>query len=124
MLRHGLNYADSLVKSRPPGTVRIEIDNASRTITTVWEVVQIAIEFPLPAEHLSGDDVADILCAAHITVEALELGNSPDLFVDGDTVEVWQIDGGGEKKLLAAAEVSVTPLTCSECDLKGGSYAN
>ena len=56
-------------------------------------------------------------------LEALEQDDRPYRFVDGDTVEVWQILNDGELRLLATAAVTVTPLICEDC-ANGRSYLN
>ena len=55
----------------------------------------------------------DVLSVARTAIKALEEDDQPYRFVDGDTVEVWQILNDGELRLLAMAAVSVT--LCSEC---------
>ena len=96
----------------------------NRRITAVWESLQITKEAAFVPEDLSENDVLDVFSAAQTAIEALEQADPPLRFVDGDTVEVWQILNDGEPRLLATAAVSVTPLLCSECDLKGGPHAN
>ena len=66
-------------------------------------------------EHLSGNDDLDVFSAAQMAIKALEQDNRPYRFVDGDTVEIWQILNNGELRLLATAAVTVTPLICEDC---------
>ena len=57
-------------------------------------------------DHLSGNDDLDVFSAAQMAIKALEQDNRPYRFVDGDTVEVWQILNDGELRLLATAALS------------------
>jgi hypothetical protein len=109
------NVEDNCRKSRPPTTVRIEVDLVKRKVTVVWELLQIKKEVAFALEHLSDNDGLDVFSAAQAVIEALEQDDPPFRFVDGDRVEVWQILNDGDPRLLATAAVSVTPLLCSEC---------
>lgn len=115
------NIGDSYIKSRPPTIVRIEVDLVNRKITAVWELLQIAKQMAFALEHSSGDDDSEVFSAAQTAIEALEKEDPPLRFVDGDTVEVWQILNDGELRLLATAAVSAT--LCTEC-ANGGSLPN
>jgi hypothetical protein len=61
------NVGDCYAKSRPPTTVRIEVDLVNRKITATWELLQITKEAAFPLEHLSGDDFFDVLSAASLS---------------------------------------------------------
>jgi hypothetical protein len=120
---HEFNDAGMYAKSRPPTTVRIDVDLVSRKITAVWELFQVAKEMAFAPDHLSGNDDLDVFSAAQMAIKALEQDNRPYRFVDGDTVEIWQILNNGELRLLATAAVTVTPLICDDC-ANGGSCLN
>jgi len=109
------NIGGSFARFRPPATVKIEVDLVKRKVTVVWELLQIKKEVAFALEHLSDDDGLDVFSAVQSTIEALEENDPPFRFVDGDTVEVWQILNDGGPRLLATAAVSVTPLLCSVC---------
>ena len=109
------NVEDNCGKSRPPTTVRIEVDLVKRKVTVLWELLQIKKEVTFALEHQSDSDGRDVFCAAQAVIASLEQGDPPFRFVDRDTVEVWQILNDGDPRLLATAAVSVTPLLCSEC---------
>jgi hypothetical protein len=117
------NVEDNCGKSRPPTTVRIEVDLVKRKVTVVWEIVQIKKEVAFALEHLSDHNGLDVFSAAQAAIEALEQDDPQFRFVDGDTVEVWQILNDGDPRFLATAAVSVTPLLCSEC-ASGRSHVN
>lgn len=112
-MRHESNNADRYTKSRPPTTVRIEVDLVSRRITAVWELLHVSKQMAFSLRCLSGNNDLDVLSVARTAIKALEEDDQPYRFVDGDTVEVWQILNDGELRLLAMAAVSVT--LCSEC---------
>lgn len=119
------SYPGMPLKPRPAGTIRIEVNVAKRTITTVWEMLQGSMEFEFPEEHLTGNDLDDVLYEARDAVEALKRVDPPKQFVDGDRVEIWQVVPGGEKKLLGSLQIHLTPLlTRSEFDVLGGDNAN
>lgn len=113
------NVGDSYPKPRQPTIVRIEVTLINRSITAVWESLQIAKQMPFALEQLSGNDDLDVFSAAETAIETLEQADPPLRFVDGDTVEVWQILNDGELRLFAMATVRVTSLMCSECANRG-----
>lgn len=120
-----LSYPGMPLKPRPAGTIRIEVNIAKRTITTVWEMLHGSMEFEFPQEHLTGDDLDDVLDEARHAVEALKRVNPPKQLVDGDTVEIWQVVSDGEKNLLGSLQIRLSPLlTRSEFDVLGGDNAN
>lgn len=120
-----LSYPGMPLKPRPAGTIRIEVNIAKRTLTTVWEMVQRSMEFEFPEEHLTGNDLDDVLNEARYAVEALKQVNPPKRFVDGDRVEIWHIVPDGKKKLLGSLQIRLSPfLTRSEFDVLGGDDAN
>ena len=119
---HEFNIGDSYPKSRPPTIVRIDVDLVGRKITAVWELLQVAKQMAFALEHLSGNDELDVFSAARTAIKALEEDDRPYRFVDGDTVEVWQIQKDGELRLLATAAVSVA--LCSECAANGSTLEN
>jgi hypothetical protein len=98
---HESNNTDRYAKSRPPTTVRIEVDLVNRTITAVWELLRVSKQMAFSLKCLSGNDDLDVLSAARTTTKALEEDDQPYRFVDSDTVEVWQILNDGELRLLA-----------------------
>ena len=110
---HESNNTDRYAKSRPPTTVRIAVDLVNRRITAVWELLQVSKQMVFSLKCLSGNDDLDVLSAARTAIKALEEDDQPYRFVDGDTVEVWQILNDGEPRLLAMAAVSVT--LCNGC---------
>jgi len=119
-----MSYPGMPMKPRPAGTIRIEVNIAKRTITTVWPTLG-AMEFPLPEEHVTGNDLEDIIYEARHLIEALKRVDPPKQLVDSDRVEVWQMVTDGENKLLATTEVHTTPpLTRSEFDVKGDKNVN
>jgi hypothetical protein len=120
-----LSFPGMPLKPRPAGTIRIEVNVAKRTITTVWEMVQRAMEFDFPEEHLTGHDVDDVIYEARHMVEALTKVNPPKQLVDGDKIEIWQVVPEGENKLLGSLQIHAAPLlTRSEFDVLGGEHAN
>ena len=120
-----LSYPGMPLKPRPAGTIRLEVNIAKRTLTTVWEMLHGSMEFKFPEEHLTGNDLEDVLCEARHALEALKRVNPPKQLVDGDRVEIWQIVPDAEKKLLASLQINLSPpLTRSEFDVLGGDNAN
>lgn len=120
-----LSYPGMPLKPRPAGTIRIEVNITNRTITTVWEPLRGSMEVEFPEEHLTGNDLDDVLNEARYAVEALKQVNPPKQFVDGDRVEIWQIVPDAEKKLLGSLQIHLSPLlTRSEFDVPGGDNAN
>ena len=120
-----LSYPGMPPKPRPAGTIRIEVNTSERTLTTVWEMVQRSMEFEFPEEHLTGNDLNDVLNEARYAMEALKQVNPPKQFVDGDRVEIWQVGAEGEKKLLGSLQIHLSPLlTRSEFDVFGGGNVN
>ena len=120
-----LSYPGMPLKPRPAGTIRIEVNIVSRTITTVWEMVQRVMEFDFPEEHLTGNDLDDVIHEAWDMVEALKIVDPPKRLIDGDKVEIWQVVPEGGNNLLASFNVRASyPLTRSEFDVEGGSHAN
>lgn len=97
-------------KSRPPTTVRIQVDLVSRKITAVWELLQIAKPLAFSLQRFSRNDDLDVFAAAQIAKTGIERDDPPFRFVDGDRLEVWQILSDGEIRLVATAVVSVTSL--------------
>ena len=119
------SYPGMPPKPRPAGTIRIEVNIAKRTITTVWEMLHGSMEFEFPEEYLTGDDLDDVLDEARYAVEALKRVNPPKQLVDGDRVEIWQVVPDSEKKLLGSLQIHLSPLlTRSEFDVLGGDNAN
>ena len=108
------NVEDNCGKSRPPTTVRIEVDLVKQRITVVWEILNTTKEIPFPSDEDSLDDVSNVLWLAHTAIEALEQCDPPERFVDGDTIQIWQATEAG-RVLVAKVEVSVTPPLCGEC---------
>jgi len=120
-----LSYPGMPTKRRPAGTIKIEVNVPKRTITTVWEMLRGAMEFPLPEEDVTGNDTEDVLYEAQHVVEALKQVDPPKRFVDGDRVEIWQVIPDGENKLLGSLQIHLSPLlTRSEFDVKGDMNAN
>lgn len=113
----GHNYG----RSRPPTIVRVEVDLANRKVTVEWELLQTGKELAFGLEHLYDNDGLEVFSIAQTAIGLLEQDEPPCQFVDGDTVEVWQILDG-EPRLLATATVSVA--LCSECARKENPYAN
>jgi hypothetical protein len=91
------SYPGMPLKPRPAGTIRIEVNITNRTITTVWEPLRESMEFEFPEEHITGNDLDDVLEEARYAVEALKRVNPPKQLVDGDRVEIWQVVPDGEK---------------------------
>jgi hypothetical protein len=119
------SYPGMPLKPRPAGTIRIEVNVAKRTITTVWEMLHGSMEFELPDEHLTGSDIEDVIYEARHVLEALKNVTPPKQLVDGDKVEIWQMLPEGENKLLGSLQIHLTPsLTRSEFDVLGGKDAN
>ena len=116
------NVGDKSAKSRPPTTVRIEVELLKGRITAVWRILQTQKEVVFPMTILSGDDVRDVLSIAQTAIAALEKEDPPFRFMDGDSVEVWHILNDGEPGRLATATVSVA--LCSERARKENPYAN
>jgi hypothetical protein len=120
-----LSYPGMPLKPRPAGTIKIEVNVAKRTITTVWQMLHRSVEVEFPEVHLTGNDLDDVMYEAQNAVEALKRVNPPKQFVDGDTVEIWHIVPDGEKKLLGSLQIHLSPLlTRSEFDVLGGDNAN
>jgi hypothetical protein len=96
-----------------------------RTITTVWEPLHRSMEFEFPEEHLTGNDIDDVLYEARHVIESLKKVDPPKQFVDGDSVEIWQVVPEGENRMLGSLIIHVTPsLTRSEFDVLGGDDAS
>jgi hypothetical protein len=109
-MRDEFKVEHSHPKSRPPTTVRIEVDLVSRKITAVWELLQITKPMAFSLQRFSGNDDLDVFAAAKIAQTAIERDNPPFRFVDGERLEVWQILSDGEIRLVATAVVSVASL--------------
>ena len=117
-------YPGLPVKKRPAGTIRIEVDIQQRAITTVWSMLG-AQQFPIRDEHVTGNDVEDVLHIARHVVAALERIDPPGQLVDGDQIEIWQTVQDGESKLLAGVKVNeVSPPAQNELGVNGGANAN
>lgn len=119
-----LNYPGMPLKPRPAGTIRIEVNIPSRTITTMWGRIG-SMTFAFPEEDLTGNDARDVVYEARHVIEALKTTDPPKRLVDGDKVEIWQVVPDGGKRLLASLNVRAShPLTRSEFDVLGGDDAN
>src|SRR5208283_1604607 len=94
-----MSYPGMPLKPRPAGTIKIEVNIPKRTITTVWETLRGSMEFEFPEDHLTGNDIEDVLFEARHVVEALKKVDPPKQFVDGDSVEIWQVVPEGENKM-------------------------
>jgi hypothetical protein len=111
------NIGDSRLKSRPPTTIKIEIDLIKQRITVAWEILMTTREVPFPADEDSANDVSNVLWVAHTAIEVLEQCNPPERFVNGDIIHIWQTTAKG-KTPVASVEVSVAPSICPDCHSK------
>jgi len=68
-----MSYPGMPLKPRPAGTIKIEVNIPKRTITTVWEMLHRSMEFELPEEYMTGNDIEDVICEARHVMEALKI---------------------------------------------------
>jgi hypothetical protein len=119
-----LSYPGLPMKPRRPGTIRIEVNILERTIRIVWAMVGWSRERSIPEEHITGDDLDDVLSQARFAFEALKHVDPPKQFVRGDRVEIWQIIPEGERRLLGSTDIETSPDNPQRVNMKAYEAAN
>jgi hypothetical protein len=83
-----------------------------------------SLERSFPEEHITGNNLADVVFQARFAFEALKHVDPPKQFVRGDRVEIWQIIPDGERRLIGTTNTEFTPERPQQINLKTGEIAN